>query len=192
MSKDIYGRDLPQPWVTQEVHDAVVRDTKLRQGQELPANHAYLHWLASAWTLYYWNLTVVDQTRKLAEKDAEIERLRQRIDELENPPPRELDPNDGGGGFLWKPVSDNTGKPVILFPASDTGRLDRGSCEIVEPTTLSKLYSCPFRTVANGDREHYNVPVLAAELPQSIAVLIAEKSGLRTIREISNPTQRYD
>jgi hypothetical protein len=191
MSKDLNGNPLPEPWVTQESHDAVAHATELT---EPPANasHAYHHWLASAWTLYYWNLTMVDQTRKLAERDAEIEQLKQELDACKNPPPPPPgDFEDGQGGALWKPISDNTLRPVILYPKQLTGKLKRNSGRILDSRGI-KLHNMPFRTVANGDREHYDCPVPAGALPHNIIVEIETTNGIVDRRVVPVPTQRYD
>jgi len=115
----------------------------------------------------------MDTKEQIEQREAEKERLRkeeeekkrqaelelQRQEELERQRQEEAikqqyadGPNTdehGRRGFLWKPVSDNTGTPVVLLPPRFSGKT-----RIV--TANGNLLGRP-SSVANGYREHYRM-----------------------------------
>lgn len=71
---------------------------------------------------------------------------------------------DGPGGRLWKPVSENTHRPVFLLPRSYWSKV--GSVEVFgfDGTKLvdgQRRVCCP-----NGNRAHYDVPQYASVLDE--------------------------
>lgn len=68
----------------------------------------------------------------------------------------ELDPTDGGTGFLWKPQADHGGDLVVLLPSSFNGRV--ASVEVHDaspPTSASILDTGRFGGIGNGNRTHW-------------------------------------
>jgi len=198
MAEDLLGNALPST-IPQGVHDVVVEAGGLEDAP-VDGNHPYYHWLSSGHTIevlddFYVGyvsyleglLLAVDEQRLLCEQE-----LASGDDDI--PGCVEVsDFVDGAGGALWKPVSDNTGNPVILYPKELTGQLNRSSCEIFA-SNGDRLLGCPYRTTANGGREHYDVEfpasVLVAEAP--LVVRILRTDGLFDCRRVDIPTRRYD
>lgn len=198
-STDLAGNPLPEPWITQESHDAVVNATGLTgvDPSTLPVDHAYNHWLASGGTLVFFGEIIADLQRQVAELQAEL-------DSINNPPPPPAAPvprgcenagtfRDGSNGALWKPFSDVTDQPVILYPASLTGKIKRDSCWLLDKDAI-RITNCPYRTVANGGREHYNVFRDTASLTPlaPIYVRVELKDGSFDCRVVPQPEERQD
>ncbi|RMG40391.1 MAG: hypothetical protein D6719_11165 [Candidatus Dadabacteria bacterium] len=98
------------------------------------------------------------------------------------------DNTDGNEGFLWKPVSETTGEPVTLLPAS----MNPSSCNVERPggsvfTTL--------RTTgrSNGNRTTWrpNKHGRCGSYPQS-SVLACMQGGKKHCWNIPKPCTRYD
>jgi len=189
-AQDLSGGPLPEPWITEEDHLAVLTATNLSSIDFPKMDHAYWHWIASGhtlgWLAFFHAMEIAD--------------LLIQLDECRNPPAPSTptcsfisDFKDGAGGALWKPESDNTGNPVILYPSELTGNLFQGSCEVFD-NTLRKFLNCPFRTVANGGREHYDVPRRASRLDgrAPLLVRIRYKDGTFDCRTVPIPSERFD
>lgn len=103
-----------------------------------------------------------------------------------------LDFVDGGGGALWKPHSENTGKPVFLLPSEYWNMivgievLDSGGNLIVNGRNRT---CCP-----NGGRAHYDVPMHASRLEDyaPITVKLYMRNGTTECRTVPDPERRYD
>lgn len=191
-AQDLNGNPLPDS-VPQDVHDGVV---------EMEVE--YDHWLACGYTIDFFQGIIDDL---LLENDVlrlDLGTCLQDLETCENPPPppgpvvpegctNVSDFVDGSGGALWKPVSDNTRNPVILYPSSLTGRLVRSSC-VVYGVDGGRVVRCPYRTVANGGREHYDVPRRASSLVEDspITVVIERDDGELDCRRVNDPTRRDD
>lgn len=89
-----------------------------------------------------------------------------------------------GGGDLWKPVSDNTGNPVVLT-AADTRN---ARCEIITPT---ETLPCRFRTIANGNRAHWDVFRRCGNLDSPL-IFRLEIDGVGHCWEVGDPCQRHE
>lgn len=88
--------------------------------------------------------------------------------------PGEQRVTDGGGGFLWKPVSDSTGKLAVLLPPAYAG--NAVSCTLVGPDGRV-LATGADGGVANGDRQHYRFDKPGAKYPPGTRVVVALASG---------------
>jgi len=99
---------------------------------------------------------------------------------------------DGGGGDLWKPISESTGNPVILLPAeywTNTESLQ------VFGADGSFLVDGTFRTCCpNDNRAHFDVPRRASDLAQNrpITVRFNLRDGTKECREVEDPRDRND
>lgn len=96
-------------------------------------------------------------------------------------------PNDGNEGFLWKPVSDTTGKLVVLLPSSLTGKVS--SVKLLKDSLdeTGRLSS-----IANGNREHYRFNKSGSEYPNNLKVVISLKTGCTINYTIPNTGIRWD
>lgn len=100
--------------------------------------------------------------------------------------------SDGPGGKLWKPVSDNTGRPVFLLPGSfQTNR--GGKVGEVFSVNSEKIADVSYRSIANGGREHYDINVLASSLDKfkPITININRGAGVECF-VVEEPTKRVD
>lgn len=89
------------------------------------------------------------------------------FDSLLNPPvPPCASFVDGPGGTLWKPVSDNTRRPVFLV-----GDEFRSLTAHIEDAAGNFLMPAPFRTCCpNGGRAHFDVPAHCSALPSPTVI----------------------
>ncbi len=95
-------------------------------------------------------------------------------------------------GALWKPVSDNTRKPVILLPSSywtAVTEIKIFGSNGQQVASGSRRTCCP-----NGGRAHYDVNMSAYELQQfaPITVQLTLNQGSKECRTVTNPAQRED
>lgn len=105
---------------------------------------------------------------------------------------------DGQGGALWKPISESTGNPVFLLPASYCGKIN--SVEIAtatgehiingKPRYDGKVKPCG----PNSGRVHYDVPKRTSELAAfgEIYVHIALDDGAIECRKVKLASERFD
>jgi len=165
-TQDLGGAPLPEPYINQEAHDQVIQEGCFAPGG------LYWNWIASGWTL--------------AVQGAEWIKTQGELQECLNPAePACSDFIDGPGGKLWKPISDNTGNPVFLLPAEYA----RKSGCYVEASNGGLIAFCSFRTIANGNRAHFDVPMSAENLAnyKPIKVWLGGECW-----HVEDPTLRYD
>ena len=102
---------------------------------------------------------------------------------------------DGAAGSLWKPVSESTGRPVFLLPASYwSGSSGANKLEVLDKNgnlaaSVSRRACCP-----NGNRAHYDVSKSASSL-QPLAPLTVRmqlNNNVVECRTVPDPTQRID
>ena len=107
-----------------------------------------------------------------------------------NPAPNDDDDNDtptpppSGGGdqrFLWKPVSENNGKLVVLLPARLTGK--------VNGVTVNGE-SGNFSGVHNGGREHYRYSKPGGSYAAPARINASLKAGGSESWTVTNPSSR--
>jgi len=99
---------------------------------------------------------------------------------------------DGGGGALWKPVSESTGRPVILlaaeyWTATDSIQVFGNSGDVLANGTFRSC--CP-----NDNRAHFDIPETANDLARDrpIVVRFNLKSGRKECRVVEDPRDRND
>lgn len=130
-----------------------------------------------------------------------IDYLEGEVEALRNPPvaPTPAGPDcdrtvKWGGGHLWKPVSENTGRPVILFAKDWCG--DIAEVRITDAVGAGVASAKPRHGHGvcnkNGNREHWDVSDRASSLPAP-SVLVAELfTGERLCFPLPDPTRRYE
>jgi len=98
---------------------------------------------------------------------------------------------DGSEGALWKPISDNTGNPVILMPASYWTTTDAIE---VYGSNGQKLLDGRRRTCCpNGGRAHFDIPRFCADLqPSPLTVVFKLSGGINECRSVPSPCTRFD
>jgi hypothetical protein len=96
-------------------------------------------------------------------------------------------PRDGIEGFLWKPISDTTGKLVVLFPSALTGKID--SVKLVFGSSEEFGRSAG---VANGNREHFRFQNPGKSYPNNTKVVAILKAGCVINYTIPDTSVRVD
>lgn len=106
--------------------------------------------------------------------------------------------NDGREGFLYKPIRDGGGTPVILLPRDgycDGSESLISNQRIVSKATGEVVSSVRFRHCnrANAGRNHQDVAKLAPEIAEAGPVkFVFEKGGVEECYLIPDATKRYD
>lgn len=96
---------------------------------------------------------------------------------------------DGANGFLFKPVSDTTGKLVVLAPEAMAGHIQSIVLRDADNKILDKgIYSGN----GNGGRDHYRFSKPGASYPDSLTVEFTLKNGEVKKYLIADPSKRYD
>lgn len=93
-------------------------------------------------------------------------------------------------GSLWKPESDNTGKPVVLLPAiywELAEKIELYNSQGRKLETLSPRTCCP-----NGNRAHYNVETDATDIGNSAHLVVYLPNNFKQCRFIGDPTKRQE
>lgn len=100
-----------------------------------------------------------------------------------------IGPRGAGGGFLWKPISENTGKLVVLLPPQYTGQV---SASFVATTGGSVIEQGRFSSVANGNREHYRYSKPGSGYSAGVVVVADLKAGGSVHWPIPSPGSRVE
>jgi hypothetical protein len=85
-------------------------------------------------------------------------------------------------GFLWKPVSENDGKLVVLLPQSITGKVKSASLYSSLPPNSETLIENGRFTgdTHNGGRSHFRFSKAGKEYPHQVFVVAELKDGSYT------------
>lgn len=110
------------------------------------------------------------------------------------PPLPECDQAKFGNGQVWKPVSESTGRVVVVLSKSycdgTTSRIT--SFEVLDSqgneAASAKLRYCG---QANGGRAHYDLSKKASDLPDNLT-LVVETGSSCDLFSVPNPESRYD
>lgn len=95
---------------------------------------------------------------------------------------------DGGGGFVFKPVSDSDGKLAILAPEKLTGLVEKA----VLLADGKEIESGRYGGNGNGGREHFRFSRPGGGYPKDLTVAMVLKNGEQVTYRIGDPSQRYD
>ena len=85
-----------------------------------------------------------------------------------------IGPVGEGGGFLWKPVSDSSGKLVVLLPPQYTGQV---SAQYVASPDGTPIEQGSFSAVGNGGREHFRYSKPGGGYPNGSHAVANLKAG---------------
>lgn len=96
-------------------------------------------------------------------------------------------PGDYRAGFLWKPVSENRDKLVVLIPKAFTGHSRKDGLLY----SSSGIERGSYSGVANGDREHYRFSKAGGSYPSEVEFRVSCGQHLWCWR-IPRPAERYD
>lgn len=91
---------------------------------------------------------------------------------------------NGQRGGLWKPVSESTGRPVVLLPQSYQDK----SMIVLSPTG-KPVASGKFRSLTNPDRATFDIST--SNLPYESRVMIMNADKVEC-RYVLDPSKRYD
>jgi hypothetical protein len=95
---------------------------------------------------------------------------------------------DGGGGFLFKPISDSDGKLAIL----STERLAGKISEVVLKLGDKEIETGRYTGNGNGGRDHFRFSKSGGNYPKDLVVEMVLKNGERVKYDIPDPSRRYD
>lgn len=98
-------------------------------------------------------------------------------------------PVDGAGGFLFKPVSDSTGKLAVLAPSS---LADMIVGTVLKDLDGNKIEEGTYSGNGNGGRDHYRFSKPGGSYPPNLTVEITMKNGEVKSYKIEDPSKRYD
>lgn len=96
-------------------------------------------------------------------------------------------PRDGNEGFLWKPISETTGKLVILFPSALTGKIDSVKLVFGSSEEFGRSGG-----VGNGNREHFRFQNPGPSYPDNTKVVAILKAGCVISYTIPDTSVRLD
>ena len=98
-------------------------------------------------------------------------------------------PVDGPNGFLFKPVSDSTGKLAVLAPES---LADMIVSTVLKDAEGNKIEEGTYSGNGNGGRDHYRFSKPGGSYPPNLSVEITLKNGAVKSYTIPDPSKRYD
>ena len=99
-------------------------------------------------------------------------------------------PNDGSGGFLWKPESEGDGNLVVLLPTSFRGQVTGAA---IVDSSDSVIENGRFAgDEHNGMRPHYRFSMPGSGYGQNIKLVASTRNGSRTVWPIANGGSRVD
>lgn len=110
-------------------------------------------------------------------------------DVVEPPPPPEPSVDQSAHGFIWKPVGEHSGRPVVLLPAAWTGLTKRDM--VLYDAEGTRIEEATYANLGNGNREHYRFARRAPEYP-SPSQLFVTAGGAVWLWIIPEPSTRYD
>lgn len=101
---------------------------------------------------------------------------------------------DGSGGFLWKPVSENDKKLVVLLPTELRGSIDRVEIHSsLPPEETTKLGSGRFTgDTHNGERPHFRFDKPGADFGDDVYVVAFKDDGSTVTWNIADGSARND
>lgn len=80
---------------------------------------------------------------------------------------------DGAGGFLWKPVGDNSRLLVVLLPSEFNDRVTAVEIHRATPPDADTFVeSGVFSAIANGNRTHWRFTQPGAAYGQNVYVMV--------------------
>ena len=88
-----------------------------------------------------------------------------------------IGPQGEGGGFIWKPIGEHTGKLVVILPPQYTGH---ASSAYIASASGSPIEGGAYTGVANGGRRHYRFAKKGREYGTDIRV-VAEITEAPTV-----------
>lgn len=95
----------------------------------------------------------------------------------------------GSGGFLYKPVSDTTGKLVVLMPSKLAGMI--AGVQIYDPAG-NLLESGRYTGNGNGGRDHFRFKRTGADYPDGLFVRAKLTTGDTVLYRIGETSQRTE
>jgi len=95
----------------------------------------------------------------------------------------------GSGGFLYKPVSDNSGKLVVLMPSKLAGMV--AGVKIYDPAG-NLLESGRYTGNGNGGRDHYRFKRTGAAYPDGLLVEATLTTGDKVTYRIGETSKRTE
>lgn len=103
------------------------------------------------------------------------------------------DPNDGAGGFLFKPDSDeHANQSVILFPGSDRTRYESVRLMRSGEVLASYYFSSLANPDSNGLRQHWRFDRSGSSFGKNVIVVAEGRNGSGVCYRIENPAVRVD
>ena len=94
-----------------------------------------------------------------------------------------------GGGFLWKPSGENSGKLVVLLPKSYGGKVKGVVLRDASGRALESGRSSGF---ANGDREHFRFGKSGSSYPAGVLLEVEFSTGKKIAYKIDSPGSRVE
>lgn len=85
-----------------------------------------------------------------------------------------IGPQGEGGGFIWKPVGENSGRLVVILPPQYTGY---ASSAYVASASGSPIEGGAYSGVANGGRMHFRFSKPGSGYGRNILVVATLKAG---------------
>ena len=94
-------------------------------------------------------------------------------------------------GFLWKPVSDNNGKLVVLLPSNLSGKVESASIHSSLPPSESNIIETgKFSGIANGSRSHFRFSKPGSSFPDGAYVVAKLSNGGYSTFQIGDSSSR--
>jgi len=85
-----------------------------------------------------------------------------------------IGPQGEGGGFIWKPVGEHTGRLVVILPPQYTGH---ASSAYIASASGSPIEGGAYTGVANGGRMHFRFSKPGSGYGRNILVVANLKAG---------------
>lgn len=98
-------------------------------------------------------------------------------------------PIDGGDGFLWKPVSDSTGKLAVLMPASISSQIVN---VVIKSPAGALIETGAYGGIGNGNRYHARFSKPGGQYPDGTIAVANLKGGCAISYPISDTSRRVD